>query len=86
MCKTIFWIFTALYVVALGLFVVGYFGLFGSPSGPLDGIFLVPLGLPWNLAGDYVPESARLWFGIGAPFINLVILRKICRAFGSARS
>jgi hypothetical protein len=40
--------FALLYVLALGLFVVGTFGLFGSPSGPLADVFLMPLGLPWN--------------------------------------
>jgi len=83
MCKIIIWIFTLLYVVALALFLIAYFGLFGSPSGPLDGIFLIPLGLPWNLAIDYLPESTWPWLGAIAPLINLVILRMICRIFGT---
>jgi len=84
MCKVVVRIFLVLYVVALVLFLVGFFGLFGSPSGPLAGIFLFPLGLPWNLAADILPEGARLWFGLAAPLVNLAILRLICRMFGNA--
>jgi hypothetical protein len=84
MCKIIYWIFLTLYVGALVLFVIGNFGLFNSPSGPLAGIYLVPLGLPWNLVVDYVPEGVRPWLGAGAPIINLVILRALCRKFGAA--
>ena len=29
--------------------VIGFFGLFGSPRGPLAGVFLIPLGMPWIL-------------------------------------
>ena len=84
MCKIVFWVFLALYVGALVLFVIGQFGLFNSPSGPLAGVFLVPLGLPWNLVADHVPEGVRPWLGAGAPIINLAILRALCRMLGTA--
>jgi hypothetical protein len=83
-CKIVFWAFLVLYVVALALFVVGYFGLFNSPSGPLDGIFLIPLGMPWNFVGNILPEWARMWFGLAAPLINLLIIRALCQRFGTS--
>jgi len=78
-CRLIVIGFALLYVLALGLFLVGTFGLFGSPSGPLAGIFLVPLGLPWNLMLNVFPE--RLWPTLAtlAPAFNLLILVLICR-------
>lgn len=57
-----------LYVIALGLWAIGTRGLFGQPQDPLSGVFLIPLGLPWNEYADG-PE-----IGIIAPVINIVIL------------
>lgn len=68
-------IFALLWLIALALFVIGTFGLFGSPSGPLAGVFLLPLGLPWNLALDWLPEPARPWAAALTPGINLLLLR-----------
>ena len=50
--KWAFWIFAGLYAIALVLFLIGTYGLFGSDSGPMAGVFLIPLGLPWNVLGD----------------------------------
>ena len=58
--KWLLWIWVALYLAALFLFVVGSFGLFGSDSGPLAGVFLVPLGLPWNGFVDLFPPALAL--------------------------
>jgi hypothetical protein len=71
--------FAILYALALGLFIVGTFGLFGSPSGPLAGIFLMPLGLPWNRMLDVFPEALWPTLATLAPALNLVILVLICR-------
>ena len=60
-CKFVAGLFALLYAAALFLFLVGTFGWFGSPRGPLAGIFLVPLGLPWSLMLDWAPsEFSRL--------------------------
>ena len=59
LCRTVLVILTVLYLIALTLFVVGTFGLVGSPQGPLAGLYLIPLGLPWNLMLDGVSESSR---------------------------
>lgn len=71
--------FAALYAAAFALFLIGSFGWFGSPQGPLAGVFLVPLGLPWNLALDGLPEALRAAAGVGAPALNLLLLWGLCR-------
>jgi hypothetical protein len=71
--------FGLLYLVALGLFVIGALGLFGSPSGPLAGIFLIPLGLPWNLLANAASEQVRLWVLVLAPAINVALLALLYR-------
>ena len=76
--KWLFLIFLGLYAIALALLLVGTFGLFGQERDPLAGIFLVPLGLPWNLIGDRI-GLADAWLGILAPAINAAILFWIWR-------
>jgi len=85
-CSLAVIVFAILYVLALGLFIVGTFGLFGSPSGPLAGVFLIPIGLPWNQMLDVFPE--RLWAPLAAlaPALNLLILVLICRWAASRRA
>jgi hypothetical protein len=60
--------------VAFALYLVGTYGWFGSPQGPLAGVFLVPLGLPWILWLDVLPSAA-----IAAPALNLGLLWGLCR-------
>ena len=71
--KALVMVLAGLYVVALLLFLVGTFGLFGSDSGPLAGIFLVPLGLPWNRMIDIFPEPLWPWLAAAAPLVNIAI-------------
>jgi len=78
-CRLVVIGFSVLYVLAVGLFIVGTFGLFGSPSGPLAGVFLMPLGLPWNQMLDVFPEPLWPTLAVLAPAVNLVILALICR-------
>jgi hypothetical protein len=66
------------YVLALLLFLTGTFGWFGSPQGPLAGVFLVPLGLPWNLLLDWAPDRLRAVLAAAAPILNIAILSAIC--------
>jgi len=75
--------FAILYALALGLLIVGTFGLLGSPSGPLAGIYLVPLGLPWNRMIFVFPEPLWPWLATLAPALNLLILVVICRWMAS---
>lgn len=62
------------WLAALALFVIGTYGLFGSPGGPLAGVFLLPLGLPWTLAAGRLPEAVRPWAAALVPGINLALL------------
>lgn len=80
LCRGLLYVFGVLYLVAFALYLVGAFGLFGSTQGPLAGVFLVPLGLPWNLLIDRLfPEPLWPWMAALAPFVNLLLIWLICR-------
>ena len=71
--KWLFWIFLILYLVALALLAISTFGLFGQARDPLGGVFLLPLGLPWNLLADRMGIVSAAVVII-APVVNLAIL------------
>lgn len=71
--KWVFIIFMALYATALFLLAVGTFGWFGQEQDPLSGVFLMPLGLPWNILADRM-GLAGPGVAILAPAINAGIL------------
>jgi hypothetical protein len=71
--------YAALYAIAVALFLVGAYGWFGSPQGPLAGVFLVPLGMPWVLGLDALPEAIRPAAAAAAPGLNLLLLWAVCR-------
>jgi len=83
MCKWFVGIFSVLYLLALILLIVGTFGLFGQPSDPLSGIFLIPLGLPWNQLVDLAPEPLWPWLTAAAPIANIALLGWLCRRFSA---
>ena len=78
-CKTTIWVFIVLWSGATFLFATGTFGWFGQPRDPLSGVYLLPLGLPWVLAIEFVPENSKSVFGVLAPLANLAILMILCR-------
>ncbi len=84
-CKFVTITFLVLYLAALTLLAVGTFGLFGAEKDPLSAIFLMPLGLPWNLMLTNAPESWLPWIGAAAPAVNLVLIFTICRMRGRRR-
>lgn len=71
--------FAALYATAFALFLIGTYGWFGSPRGPLAGVSFIPLGLPWNLWLDGLPPDARPFAAAAAPALNLLLLWGLCR-------
>jgi hypothetical protein len=77
-CRLIVIILAVSYAAALSLFLIGTFGWFGSPQGPLAGIFLMPLGLPWILWLDGLPPVSRPASAIVAPALNLLLLWGLC--------
>lgn len=79
LCRLLVICFALLYLAALCLLAVGTFGLFGNERDPLAGVFLMPLGLPWNLLFDRLPDPLLPWLGAGAPLINFIVLWLICR-------
>lgn len=80
-CNLVIILFGLLYLVALALLLIGTFGLFGQERDPLSGIFLLPLGLPWNQFLDLASEPVRPWFAALAPLLNIGILAALCRMF-----
>jgi len=71
-------IFVAAYLFALAIFLIGTFGLFGQERDPLAGVFLVPLGLPWNRVIDLLLEASWPWQAAAAPLLNLGIVAAVC--------
>ena len=81
-CRIIVGLFLAAYLLALFVFLVGTFGWFGAARDPLSGVFLIPLGLPWNLLVERFPEPFWAALAAAAPALNLVLLRLICGRTG----
>ena len=71
--RWVFFIFTGLYLAALALLVIGTYGLFGQERDALSGVFLLPLGLPWNLLADNL-GAAGTAIAVAAPAMNALIL------------
>ncbi|WP_338241455.1 hypothetical protein [Aurantiacibacter hainanensis] len=82
--KWVFFVFVGLYAIALLLLAIGTFGWFGQEQDPLSGVFLVPLGLPWNLLADRIGQSNAA-VAILAPLVNAAILYAIWKRFSSGR-
>jgi hypothetical protein len=72
-------VFALLYASAIALLLIGTFGWFGNERDPLAGVFLAPLGWPWNRLVDFAPESLWPWLAAAAPVVNLAILALLCR-------
>ena len=68
-----------MYAGALFIFATGTLGWFGQERDPLSGVFLMPLGLPWVLFADLLPDAARAWFAAIAPLVNIAIVRRFAR-------
>lgn len=85
LCQGVCWAFLVLYFLALAALAIGTFGLFGAERDPLSGVFLIPLGLPWNRFIDSFSEPLWSWLAAAAPAINLLFLRIFCRLFAVRR-
>jgi len=71
--KWLLGIYVVLYLAALALLIIGTFGLFGQEQDPLAGVFLLPLGLPWNLLLDRMGLAGPLP-AVLAPLLNIAIV------------
>ena len=81
MCRAAIITFCVAWYAALGLLLIGTFGWFGQENDPLSGVFLIPLGLPWNQPLGHFPEGVTAWGAAVAPAANLLVLSLICRRF-----
>lgn len=72
-------LFLILYLLAVFLFMVGHFGWFGQARDPLSGVFLIPLGAPWNFVFSRMPIEAPLLVGLLSPLLNLALIISLCK-------
>ena len=79
MCRFIVWGFALAYAFALAILLIGLFGLFGQERDPLSAVYLLPLGLPWNLLTGGAPEPVLPILAALAPAVNLGLLVVLCR-------
>ena len=86
MCNIATWAFAVAYAVALYLLAVGTWGWLGTERDPLSGVFLIPLGLPWNCLIDSFSDGNRALLASLAPALNLVILFSVCSALRRRRN
>ena len=86
LCKWVIRIVGVLYLVALALLLIGTFGLFGQERDPLAGVFLIPLGLPWMLWLEGLPNPVLPWLAALSPLLNIVILTLLCHYFHSDKT
>lgn len=78
LCRFAVFGYAALYALAFALLLVGTTGAFGSPTGPLAAVFLLPLGLPWNLWLDPLPVALQPAAAALAPAVSLLLLWALC--------
>ncbi|MCU4652005.1 hypothetical protein N8I71_04145 [Roseibacterium sp. SDUM158016] len=84
-CRIFLIVVVLLYLTAMALFLSGTFGWFGQEADPLAGIFLLPLGLPWNMLANGLPDPLLPWVGILAPVVNIGLLIGLCRILRAMR-
>ena len=80
-CRIIPRAFLTAYILALAALIVGTLGLFGQDRDPLSGVFLIPLGMPWNRLIELFPGVFWPWFAAAVPALNYLILRQVCLIF-----
>ena len=86
LCVWIVRVYVTLWAIAVILLVVGVYGLFGQEQDPLSGVFLIPLGLPWNQFIDVAPEASWPWLAAAAPFLNIALVWAVCRLLSKTRT
>ncbi len=78
-CRWALGIYVVTYLAALAILAIATFGLFGQPRDPLGAVYLLPLGLPWNLLIEPLPEPLWPWLAALAPALNIALLGGFCR-------
>jgi hypothetical protein len=84
-CRVFTFGFLLAYLLALTVLAIGTFGVLGSAQDPLVGVYLAPLGLPWNLLVDFAPEELWPLLATLAPTVNLAIIYGLCRTRSKRR-
>ncbi len=86
LCRIVLVGFGVLYSLAMVLFLIGAFGLFGQERDPMSAAFLVILGQPWIRLVDSLSEAGRLVAMVLSPGVTLAVLWGLCRFAGRART
>jgi hypothetical protein len=79
-------LFFVLAVLALAIYLIGNFGLFGAETSPLAGVYLIILGQPWVQFVDFLPSTLRIWAAAATPFINSGLLFLLARLLATKAS
>jgi len=89
-CRIFASLFAVVYLGALGVMIIGVYGLFGVQPGPLSAVYLLMLGAPWT--GLMMPlleslgDTATIALLAVAPLINLAAIYAICRLWCRLKS
>ena len=78
-CKFVIWTLFVLWMLALALYAIGTWGLFGQEPDPLSGVYLVLLGFPWTTLVDVLPEAAWPVAAALTPGVNVLVFWILCR-------
>ncbi len=74
------WVYAALCVAAVAVFLAGYWGIAGSEADPVAAIYAFLLALPWVLVLTQLPD-VPVWLSIAGPIaamaLNLWLLRRL---------
>ena len=86
MCRLATALLALLYVVALAIWQIGRYGLFGQERDPLAAVYLIMLGMPWVRAADMAGEAMAPMLAALAPLVNILIVAVLCRLIFFRRS
>lgn len=84
-CRILVWLLGLSWLAALAPLSIGTLGLIRQRRDPHSGVFLLPLGLPWNLVLDIIPPEPRFCLAAPAPGLNLAIILVFGRIQGRRR-
>lgn len=77
-CKWLVAIAVVVYLMAIGIGLIGTYGWFEQEQDPLSWVFVIILGQPWvSWIGD-VSDPLSRWLAAVAPLLNLILLAGVC--------
>lgn len=80
-CRAATYVLLALYAVALAIFLVSAFKLFGVEGDVMSSVFLLLMGQPWIGFADLAREPLWPWMLALLPLVNIALLGLLCSLF-----